>query len=95
MASGVNVDVEGAALDDVEVVTCITLGDDFDVFCRYGFFNESAKDEARAFFIEVAEEEILGYGGAKTVELVVGLFVKGRLPVGILMCTRSERFCGD
>ena len=43
----------------------------------------------------MAEEEVLGYGGAKTVKLVVGLFVEGRFPVGILVCARSQRFCGD
>ena len=59
MASGVNVDVEGTALDDVEVVTCVTLGDHFDVFCGYGFFNEGTEDEVGALFVEMAEEEVL------------------------------------
>ena len=95
MASGVNVDIEGTALDDVEVVTCVTLGDHFDIFCRYRFFNEGTEDEVRAFFVEMAEEEVLGYGSAKTVKLVVSFLVKGRFPVGILVCAWSERFCGD
>ena len=95
MAGGIDVDVEDAALDDVEVVACVALGDYFDVFCRDGFFDKGAEDEVGAFFIQVAEEEVLGYGGAKTVELVVGLFVEGRFPVGILVRARSQRFCGD
>ena len=95
MAGRVDVDVEDSALDDVEVVTCVTLGDYFDVFCWYGFLDEGAKDEVGAFFVEMTEEEVLGYGGAKTVELVVGFLVEGRFPVGILVCTWGQRFCGD
>ncbi len=95
MAGRVDVDVEDAALDDVEVVACVALCDYFDVFCRDGFFDEGAEDEVGAFFVEVAEEEVLGYGGAKTVKLVVGLFVEGRFPVGILVRARGQRFCRD
>ena len=86
MSGRVDVDVEDAALDDVEVVACVALCDYFDVFCRDGFLNEGAKDEVGAFFVEVAEEEVLGYGSAKPVKLVIRLFVKWRFPVGILMC---------
>ena len=93
MSGRVDVDIEDAALDDVEVVTRVALCDYFDIFCRDGFLDEGAKDEVGAFFIEMAEEEVLGYGSAKPVKLVISLFVERRFPVGILVCAWGQRFC--
>ncbi len=42
MTAGIDVDVEAAALDDVEVVACVALGDHFDVFCGDGLLDKSA-----------------------------------------------------
>ena len=95
MSGRVYVNVEDAALDDVEVVACVALCDYFDVFCRNGLLDKGAKDEVGAFFVEVAEEEVLGYGSAKPVKLIIRLFVEWRFPVGILVCAGCQRFCGD
>ena len=45
MARWVDVDVEDAALDDVEVVARVALGDDLDVFGGDGLFDEGAEDD--------------------------------------------------
>ena len=63
MAGGVDVDVEDAALDDVEVVACVALGDDFDVFGRDGLLDEGAEDDAGGVVVEVGEEEVGADGG--------------------------------
>ena len=80
-AGGGDVDVEDAALDDVEVVSCVTLGDDFDVLCWDGFFDEGAEDEGGGVVGEVGEEEVGGDGVAEAGELVGGFGVEGGFPV--------------
>ena len=83
MSDGVDVDVEDAALDDVEVVPGVPLGDDLDVFGGDGFLDQSAEDEIGAVVGEVSEEEVGGDGFAETGELICRLGVVGGFPVRI------------
>lgn len=95
MAGGVDVDVEDAALDDVEVVARVALGDDLDVLCRDGFLDEGAEDEGGGVVVEVGEEEVGADGGAEAGELVGGFGVVGGLPVAVLVVGWGEGFGGD
>lgn len=95
MAGGVDVDVEDAALDDVEVVACVALGDDFDVFGWDGLLDEGAEDDAGGVVVEVGEEEVGADGSAQAGELVFGFLVMGRFPVAVLVVGWGEGFGGD
>lgn len=61
----VDVDVEDAALDDVEVVTRVALGDDFDVFRRDRLLDQGAEDDVGGLVVEVGEEEVGADGGTQ------------------------------
>ena len=65
MPGRIDVDVENAALDDVEVVTCVALDDDFDVFRWNRLLDQGAEDEVGGIIVEVGEEEIGADGSAQ------------------------------
>lgn len=93
-AAGVDVDVEFARLDDVEVVAFVALGDHFDVGSWYGFLLQGVEDGAEGVVVEVGEEEVAAHGGFEASELVVSLVVFRRLPVAAIG-VGLHRFGGD
>ena len=78
-----DVDVEGAALDDVEVVACVALGYHFDVFGGDGFLDEGGEHGVRGVVGEVGEEEVGADGGAEAGDLRGGFGVVGGFPVRV------------
>ncbi len=95
MPGRVDVDIKDATLDDVEVVPCVTLGYDFDVFRWNWLLYQGAEDEIGGIVVEMGEEEVGADGSSEAGELVFGFGVIGRFPIAILVVGRREGFSGN
>ena len=80
-ARRVDVDVEAATLDDVEVVADVALGDDLDVLGRDRLLDEGTQHLRHLLLVDVGEDEVAGDGGLEPRELLGRLRVKRRRPV--------------
>jgi hypothetical protein len=81
LARFVDVDVERALFDHVEVVAHVALRNDLDSLCWYGLLLQGAEDLGRLLVVEVREEKVARDGGSQAGLLLVGLVVEGRGPV--------------
>lgn len=95
MPSGVHIDIEDAALDDIEVVTCVALGDDFDVLSRDWLFDQGAENKVCGVVVEVGEEKVGTDRGTQAGQLVLGLLMIRRFPIAVLVVGRGEGFGGN
>jgi hypothetical protein len=95
LARRVDVDVERALLDDVEVVAHVALLDDLYALGRYWFLVQRAQDLRGLVIVEMREEEVARDSRLEARQLVLCLLVEGRGKVLVVGRGGVERFGGD